>query len=68
MWLLEDARNYNDQKSISGKKLCCTCYKELDLLLDSDILVDGDAIYEVYLDERLNKVISSFRLYTINKH
>ena len=50
------------------KKLCCTCYKELDLLLDSDILVDDDAFYEVYLDERLNKVISSFRLYTINKH
>ena len=51
-------KKYKDQKFIPGKKICRKCYKELGLLLYSDILADGDAVYEVeevYLDERPTK-------------
>ena len=53
---LRKCKKYKDKKLIPGKKLCCKCYKELDLLLYNHIFADGDAVYEeeeVYLDERL---------------
>ena len=49
----ENAKNFKDHKLISGNKLCCKCYKKLNLMFHSDILAGCD---DVSVDERLNKL------------
>ena len=56
----ENAKNFKDHKLISGNKLCCKCYKKLNLMFHSDILAGCDATYQVEddvsVDQRLNKL------------
>ena len=59
------------QRLIPGKKVCCKCNNELDLLLHSDILADGDPVFEVeevYLDERLNKSLVHLDRTSVKKY